>query len=199
MELLEGHSQDAAAMSRLAKGDESALSELMLRHAERLFHYLLRSLQNEAEANDLAQEAFVKVYQHRLSFDSKSKFVTWLYSIASNLVRDRYRWRVRHPQVSLDVADGPTGQSFRDSLPDAEPLPSETLQLLERAEAVKLAVASLPEELREALLLSEYEDYSHAQIGEILGCTSKSVEMRIHRARGVLRTRLAQWLGSVGS
>jgi len=154
----------------------------------------LRSLQNEAEANDLAQEAFVKVYQHRLSFDPKSKFVTWLYSSASNLVRDRYRWRVRHPQVSLDVGDSPTGQTLRDFLPDARPLPNEALELLERDQAVRRAVAALPSELRESLILSEYENCSHAQTGEILGCTAKSLEMRIQRARGVLRTRFVKWI-----
>lgn len=186
-------------MLRLAEGDDSALSELMLRHAERLYRYLLRSLQNEAEASDLGQEAFVKVYQPRLTFDPKAKFVTWLYSIASNLVRDRFRWRERHPQVSLDAENSSTGKSLRDSLPDTQPLPGEAMQSLERAEAVRLAVASLPEELREALILSEYEDCSHDQIGEILGCTAKSVEMRLYRARGVLRTRLANWLGAMES
>lgn len=199
MESLEAPNQDVAAMLRLAEGDETALDELMERHGERLFGYLLRSLQNEAEASDIAQETFVKVYQHRLSFDLKSKFATWLYSIASNLVRDRYRWRVRHPQVSLDVANGPTGQSLSDYLPDNRPLPNEELELLERAQAVRRAVTALPSELREPIILCEYEDFSHAQIGEILGCTTKSVEMRLYRARGMLRTRLAKWIDFLGS
>ncbi len=199
MEPVEPPNQDVAAMLRLAEGDETAMDELMERHGERLFGFLLRSLQNEAEANDIAQETFVKVYQHRLSFDLKSKFATWLYSIASNLVRDRYRWRVRHPQVTLDVANSPTGQSLSDFLPDNRPLPNEELEFLERSQAVKRAVAALPRELREPLIMSEYEDFSHAQIGEILGCTAKSVEMRIYRARGLLRTRLAKWIDFLGS
>src|SRR5580765_1457108 len=92
---------DAADMQRLGAGHNAALNDLMERHGERLFHYLIRSLQNEDDAADLAQEAFVRVYQHRAKFDGRQKFSTWLYAIASNLVKGRYRWRSRHPQVSL--------------------------------------------------------------------------------------------------
>src|SRR5687768_13351333 len=91
--------QDRSDMTRLASGHDAALTELMERHSEKLFHYLYRSLQSEEEAADLAQEAFVHVYQSRARFDPAQKFSTWLYTIASNLVRTRYRWRTRHPQV----------------------------------------------------------------------------------------------------
>ena len=73
--------QDAHDMSRLAKGQEAALNDLMERHAQRLFQYLLRSLQNESDAADLAQETFVRVYQNRARFDAHHKFSTWLYAI----------------------------------------------------------------------------------------------------------------------
>ncbi|HWQ93648.1 MAG TPA: RNA polymerase sigma factor, partial [Clostridia bacterium] len=89
--------QDAQDMVRLAAGHDAALNALMERHGQKMFHYLLRSLQNEEDAADLAQETFVRVYQNRTRFDHKQKFSTWLYAIASNLVRDRFRWRARHP------------------------------------------------------------------------------------------------------
>ena len=92
-------------MTRLAAGHDAALNDLMDRHAERLFQYLVRSLQNDDDAADLAQETFVRVYQNRTKFDPSKKFSTWLYTIASYLVRTRYRWRTRHPQVSLDAAN----------------------------------------------------------------------------------------------
>src|SRR5512133_4314307 len=95
--------QDAQDIARLAEGHDSALNALMERHSLKVFHYLLRSLQNEDDANDLAQETFVRVYQNRAKFDRGQKFSTWLYAIAANLVRDRYRWRKRHPQVSMDA------------------------------------------------------------------------------------------------
>ena len=183
--------QDQADMASLAAGREAALNNLMERHGERLFHYLIRSLQNEDEAADLAQETFVRVYQNCAKFDKQQKFSTWLYAIASNLVRDRYRWRKRHPQVSLDAENEATGNDFRESLPDQKPSPSETIQVEERAEVVRRAIAALPDELRIPLILAEYEDRSQAEIGEILGCTAKAVETRIYRARHQLRAALA--------
>lgn len=181
-------------MARLAAGHDAALNALMERHGARLFHYLIRCLQNEDEAADLAQEAFVRVYQHRVKFDAQQKFSTWLYAIASNLVRDRYRWRSRHPQVSLDAENEQTGLSLRENLPVPGSTPSERLETEERAIAVRRAVAALPEELRTPLILAEYEERSHAQIGEILGCTAKAVEMRIYRARQQLRQGLGTLL-----
>jgi RNA polymerase sigma-70 factor, ECF subfamily len=181
-------------MQRLGAGHDAALNELMERHGERLFHYLIRCLQNEDEAADLAQEAFVRVYQHRAKFDGRQKFATWLYAIATNLVKDRYRWRSRHPQVSLDAENEQTGNSLRDHLPAHDPTPSDCLQADERAEAVRRAVAALPEDLRTPLILAEYEERSQAEIGEMLGCTAKAVELRIYRARQQLRGSLGKFL-----
>jgi RNA polymerase sigma-70 factor (ECF subfamily) len=181
---------DAADMRRLASGHDAALNDIMERHGERLFHYLIRSLQNEEEAADVAQEAFVRVYQNRAKFDAQQKFSTWLYAIAANLVKDHYRWRSRHPQVSLDAECEQTGHSLRDQLPAPDPTPSARLQSDERAEAVRRAVAALPEDLRTPLILAEYEERSQAEIGEILGCTAKAVETRIYRARQQLRASL---------
>ncbi len=185
---------DGQEMAQLAAGHGAALNHLMERHAEKLFHYLVRALQNEDDAADLAQETFARVYQHRAKFDPRQKFSTWLYAIASNLVRDRYRWRKRHPQVSLDAANEATGNEFGESLPDPAPSASESAQRNERAEAVRRAVAALPEPLRVPLILSEYEEKSHAEIGLILQCSAKAVEVRIYRARQLLRARLAPML-----
>jgi len=186
--------QDALDMQRLAAGHEAALNDLMERHGEKLFHYLFRSLQNEEDAADLAQETFVRVYQHRAKFDAGQKFSTWLYAIASNLVKDRYRWRSRHPQVSIDAENDTTGDSFREILPGHPPSPSERMQTGERADAVRRAVAALPEELRQPLILAEYEERSHAEIGLILKCSAKAVETRIYRARQQLRVSLGALL-----
>src|ERR1051325_11547457 len=183
--------QDAQDMARLADGHDPSLNSLMERHAEKLFHYLLRPLQNEADAVDLAQEAFVKVYQNRGRFDPRRKFSTWLYAIASNLVRSRYRWRARHPHVSLNAENPETGNELGEQLPDAVLTPSESLQSSERSETVRRAIAALPEDFRLPLVLAEYEDKSHAEIAQILNCTVKAVENRIYRARKQLRAALA--------
>ena len=175
-------------MARLRAGHDAALNALMDRHAGRVFHYLLRQLRNEADAADLAQEAFMRVFQNRARFDPAQKFSTWMYAIATNLVRDRFRWHKRHPEVSFE-AQAEAGAPL-ETLPEPKPTPGDELQAGERAAQVRKAIASLPEELRTPLILFEYEELSHAQIGAILKCSPKAVETRLYRARGRLRQLL---------
>ena len=182
--------EDREDMARLNAGQDVALNTLMGRHGERLFHYLLRQLNNETDAADLAQETFVRVYHHRARFDSGQRFATWLYAIATNLLRDRFRWHKRHPQVSLDAEPDGAG-AIVDTLPDGSASASERLVAEERAVEVRAAIESLPEELRTPLILSEYEGLSHAEIGAVLACSAKAVETRLYRARNHLRKRLA--------
>ncbi len=189
---------DRQDMIRLVGGHEAALNALMGRHAQPLFLYLVRMFHHEATAEDLAQETFVRVYQQRGRFRPDAKFSTWLYTIATNLGRDRLRWLARHPQVSLDAASDDDGPALGDTLTATQPTPAESLQASERAEEVRRAVAALPEDLRVPLLLAEYEDRSHAEIAEILGCTAKAVELRCYRARQALRQTLGWLLATDG-
>ena len=184
---------DRLAMLRLAGGQEAALDELMDRHGEHLFHFLIRALQDESDAADLAQETFVRIYRNRASYDPRQKFTTWMYAIASNLVRDRYSWRSRHPQVSLDAENDQTESSLKENLPSAGLAPDQNAMGIESAVAVRKAVAALPEELRQPLILAVYEGLPQAEIAKILKCSVKAVETRIYRARKQLRTALGQW------
>lgn len=186
--------QDQADMVRLAGGDPTALDDLMARHAGRLKGLLGRVLQNTEDAEDIAQETFVRLFEHCGRFEPGRDFRSWLYTIAMNRVRDRFRWRSRHPESPLDAPPGEGhGASVRD-FTDPGRTPAESTQAAERAEAVRAEVARLPEELRIPLVLAEFEEQSHAQIGEILNCSAKAVEMKVYRARQVLRQRLARWL-----
>ena len=180
-------------MARLIAGGDGALNDLMARHGERLFHYLIRVLQDEAEAADVAQETFARVYLNREKFRASNRFSTWLYTIATNLSRDLLRRRSRRPQVSLE---SPTAEdaTIKDVLPSMDPTPTEHLELSERAAAVRREIAALPEDLRVPLVLAEYEDQSHAEIAAVLDCSAKAVEMRLYRARQQLRARLTPLL-----
>jgi RNA polymerase sigma-70 factor, ECF subfamily len=182
--------QDQADMARLAKGSDVALNDLMGRHSERLYHYLIRVLQDESEAADLAQETFARVYLNRAKFNAGKRFSSWLYAIATNLARDRMRWLSRHPQVSIEATDN-SESGLKNILPASGPNPGEKLELEERAMAVRHALAALPEDLRVPLILSEYEEQSHAEIAALLDCSTKAVEMRIYRARQRLLVSLA--------
>ena len=182
--------RDRAEMHQLVGGHGAALNGLMDRHGEKLFHYLIRILQNEEDAADIAQESFVRVYQHRDKFKTGQKFTTWLYAIATNLARDRMRWRSRHPVVALEDASV-EGVSLLDAAKE-ERTPRDHAESAEISEAVRRAVADLPEELRLPFVLAQYEDLSHAQIAAILNCSVKAVETRIYRARKQLKESLAQ-------
>ncbi len=186
--------EDSKDMQRLVAGHDRSLNALMDRHGLRLFHYLFRSLNDDADATDLAQETFCRVYQNRQKFRSTEKFSTWLYTIATNLMRDRFRWRERHPQVSLDAVEEESGPGFAEQFSEEQVTPSEALIAGERADHVRQAIQALPDELRTPLILSEYEERSHAEIAAILNCSAKAVETRLYRARNQLRKALASVL-----
>jgi len=183
--------QDRLDMKRLTRGDEDSLNQLMERHGSRLFHYLIRQTGSEQDAADLAQETFVRVYQARERFDTKARFTTWLYTIATNLARNRHRWKHRHPEVSIESTAQPDGPTLGETLVAQDSHPSDNLQQGERNQIIRDAVLSLPEKLREPLVLAEYQDCSMKEISEILFCSVKAVESRLARARQDLREKLA--------
>jgi RNA polymerase sigma-70 factor (ECF subfamily) len=185
---------DRADMGRLATGHDAALNDLMERHSTPVFHFLCRMLNNEDDANDLAQETFVRVYRSRESFRTNEKFTAWLYTIAANLARNHFRWRSRHPSVSLEAASENTDQTLGNTLPANDPAPSDQALAAERAAAVRHAVHELPEDLREAIVLCEWEEHSVAEAAAILESTPKAVESRLYRARQMLRKKLEKWL-----
>jgi RNA polymerase sigma-70 factor (ECF subfamily) len=185
---------DRADMARLVGGHDAALNDLMERHATAIFHFLCRMLGNEEDANDLAQETFVRVYRARESYKADQKFSAWLFTIAANLARNQLRWRSRHPNVSLDAESEATGQTLGDTLPAATPTPHQSTDEAERAEAVRAAVQALPEEMLEAIVLCEWGDLAVAEAATVLESTPKAVESRLYRARQLLRETLKKWL-----
>jgi RNA polymerase sigma-70 factor (ECF subfamily) len=178
----------------LIAGHDVALNDLMERHAKPVFHFLCRMLGNEDDANDLAQETFVRVFKSRGSFRAEQRFSTWLFTIAANLARNHFRWRTRHPNISLDAENAETEQTLGGTLPSNSPAPNEAAIAAERAKAVRLAVGKLPEDLRAAIVLCELEERSIAEAATILESTPKAVESRLYRARQILRARLKSWL-----
>ena len=194
MDTIDPNAYDRADMERLIAGHDAALNDLMERHAKPVFHFLCRMLGNEDDANDLAQETFVRVFKSRGSFRAEQKFSTWLFTIAANLARNHFRWRTRHPNISLDAENPETEQSLGSTLPANNPAPNEQALAAERAKAVRVAVGKLPEDLREAMVLCEWEERSVAEAAAILETTPKAVESRLYRARQILRARLKGWL-----
>ncbi|MFM9090595.1 MAG: RNA polymerase sigma factor [Verrucomicrobiota bacterium] len=178
--------RDRELMARVQAGDEAALGVLMERWERPVKAVVARLVGNAAEAEELAQEAFVRLWQGRERFRPGAEFRPWMLSLALNLARNRLRWWRRRPLVALeewtplppaDTADG-----------------AGALEARERAEAVRAAVAALPLEQREALVLFAYEGLAQTEIAVIAGTTPKAVERRLERARAALRLSLARWL-----
>lgn len=193
----EEHRQsDNDLMRELQAGRDGALSELIARWREPLFSFAYRYVHNAADADEVSQETFVRVYQHRERFRLDARFSTWLFAIAVNLCRNRARWRKRHPTVSLDGSandddENPRRERLSEDVDTATP--EEQAASHERAAVVRDAIGKLPHDLKTALLLFQYEGLSHQEIGEVLKCTPKAVETRIYRARRRLKKKL-NWL-----
>lgn len=188
-ERAETRAEDRAWMERVQRGDEAALGALMERWELPVKSVIARLVCNTGEAEELAQETFVRVWQQREKYRPGAEFRPWVFSIAVNLARNRLRWWRRRPEVALEewTEDGGDRETPRQG-------GAAGLERAERAVAVRDAVASLPAELREAIVLFEYEEMSHAEIAVAVGATPKAVETRIHRAREKLRGRLQRWM-----
>jgi RNA polymerase sigma-70 factor (ECF subfamily) len=179
MELSEPN--DSQLIRSLQAGDERAFEALLERHQRAVLNFCYRLLGNAADADDAAQETFVRLYQHRAKFDPDRPLPAWLFTVARRLCIDRQRYRRRHPTQPLATAP--------------EPVCHTNAVLTQELEAqIAAAVAALPEEQRVAVVLAEYHGLPQTEIAGIMGCSVKSVETRLYRARQELRRRLAAWL-----
>lgn len=180
---------DAELMRTLAEGDDLALNRLMDAWSQPLISYLMRLTGSHATACDLAQESFVRVHRHRLEYRPSQKFSTWLFAIATNLARNHARWRSRHPEALTEP------ENLRElPVASSHAAPDEQAAANERIAAVQQAVSELPHDLREVLILSTWHGMSHAEIARVQDTTEKAVEVRLYRARKLLREMLGEHL-----
>ena len=180
--------EDAALMGRVRLGDEAAFTALMERWELPVKRLIARIVLNAGEAEELAQETMVRVWQRRGTFRDGAAVRPWIFTIAANLARNRLRWWRRRPGVSLQEWSETNDEGRMTNAEGAG-----GLERAERAAAVREAVAALPVELREALILFEYEELGQAEIAMVLGCSVKAVESRVARAREKLRAALRVW------
>lgn len=180
---------DEELMHRLQAGEDAALAPLMLRWEVPVKRFIFRLIGNTADAEDLAQEVFVRVYTKRASYRVGAKFSTWCFSIAANQAKNRLRWWRRRPELSLDAWTEAGGETADES-PGGVQASKAAVQREQRV-AVQQAVAALPVDLRTAIVLFEYEQQSVIEIAEALQCTPKAVENRLYRARQRLGESLA--------
>ena len=180
---------DAELMLRLKNGEDRILNELMSRWQQPLVAFIYRYVGREAETLDLAQETFVRVYETRHRYTVRAKFSTWLFAVAGNLCRNYLRWQRRHGESVLeswDTEDVELAELLRspDDSPDQALIGSESNAI------IKEAIRKLPHDLKVVILLYEYEALSYEEISFVLRCSAKAVEMKLYRARKLLREKL---------
>jgi RNA polymerase sigma-70 factor, ECF subfamily len=186
---------DAAIMLRVAAGDESAFNFLVEKHNRPVIHFLYRMVHNQAVAEELAQEVFLRVYRARDSYRAEAKFTTWLYRIATNLAVNQAR-DTRHERsaqtVYLDAPDEETGTT--PDVADAEPLVEERLMKDERMAAIRKHVMALPERQRMAVLMHKYQGMDYKQIGDVLKLSESATKSLLFRAYQTLREKLKEFV-----
>ena len=174
--------EELAVVQRVQRGDVNAFEDLVAAYEKNVYNLALRMTGNAQDAEDMAQEAFIKAYNSLSSFRGESKFSVWLYRIVSNVCLDFLRKKNKQGTVSLSVEDD-DGEDSQLDLPDLSQSPEELLEKKLTREAVQRGLKALPEDARQILLLREIQGLSYEEIGQTLGLESGTVKSRIFRAR----------------
>ncbi len=183
---------DVALMLRVRDGDLEAFETLVTRHQHSVVGTAAKMLGGAADAEDIGQQVFVRVWKHAARYQPSAKFTTWLMTITRNLVFNELRRRRRSQQVSMDADEGDTiRHQFVDEQAAA---PSEEMLDSELHEAIDAAIASLPETQRLAIVLRRYEGMPYEEIAEVLKTSVPAVKSILFRARAELKARLKRYL-----
>jgi RNA polymerase sigma-70 factor (ECF subfamily) len=186
---------DAEVMLAVAAGDEAGFNYLVKKYHRQIIHFLFRMVHNEAVAEELAQEVFLRVYRSRESYRAEAKFSTWLYRIATNLAvnhaRDTKHERMAQT-VQLDEPDAESGT--KPEVADDDPNVEQTMLREERMAAIRAQVAALPERQRMAVLMHKYQEMDYRQIGEVLKLSESATKSLLFRAYQTLRDRLKEFV-----
>ena len=182
--------RDLELMLRVRQGDAESFDVLLDRHRKPLVGFFARMVRDQALAEDLAQEAFLRVYQARHRYQPEAKFTTWLYRIATNLALNALRDRKSVGAAHAGDGDPSEGTAPMEQLSDSRPTAEQELLLSERERTIRQAVESLPENQRAAVILHKYQDVDYRQIAGILGVSESAVKSLLFRAYENLRIRL---------
>lgn len=174
--------QELTIIRRVQHGDAEAFGMLVEAYQKNVFNVALQMTGNREDAQDMAQEAFLKAYSSLNSFRGDSKFSSWLYRIVANVCLDFKRRQGRRPASSLTVEDD-EGEILELDIADESQSPERLLERKLTREAVRRGLAELPEEQRQILLLREIQGLSYEEIGEAMGLEPGTVKSRIFRAR----------------
>jgi RNA polymerase sigma-70 factor, ECF subfamily len=176
-------------IKQVLKGDQSAFAELVELYKDKVFQICFRMLGNRHEAEDIAQEAFIRAYVNIETFNQKRKFSTWLFRIATNLCIDRIRKKKPDYYLDADVA-GTDGLTMYSQVAADVQMPEDEVENMELQETIQKEISKLPEKYRSVIVLKYIEELPLQEISEILDMPLGTVKTRVHRGREALRKQL---------
>jgi RNA polymerase sigma-70 factor, ECF subfamily len=183
---------DLALVRRVQRGDKGAFDALVLKYQHKLVKLVMRYVRNPAEAEDIAQEAFIKAYRALPQFRGDSAFYTWLYRIAINTAKNAVVSRERSPiEYDLDRNNSDESYDMQGRMKDSE-TPEGLVLTDEIRTTVNASIEALPEDLRTAIILRELEGLSYEEIAAAMDCPVGTVRSRIFRAREAIDRRLRE-------
>jgi len=177
-------------IKEVLNGDQNAFAEIVELYQDKLYRVCFRMLGNKHEAEDIAQEAFVRAFINIHTFDINRKFSTWLYRIGTNLCIDRIRKKKPDYYLDADIA-GTDGLNMYSQIASTTELPEEEVVKMEMQERVQYEITRLPDKYRAVIILKYMEDLPLQEISEILDMPLGTVKTRIHRGREALRKQLS--------
>jgi RNA polymerase sigma-70 factor (ECF subfamily) len=180
---------DEQLMLRVQGGHSASFDELVVRYKDRLFNYLFRLVGNRDDAEEIAQEALVKAYIHAEKYKTIAKFSTWLYTIATNLVRNKMRSRGRAPKIYSLWSKSSTDSDEEKLIDIIDPgrTPDEKVNDAELSEIINEAIKRIPMKYRDSFVLREINQLSYEEIAAVTGLKLGTVRSRINRARNCFR------------
>jgi RNA polymerase sigma-70 factor, ECF subfamily len=182
-------------VARHLSGDARAFGELVGRYHGRLLNFTHRMIGDRERAEDLVQEAFIRVSRHLHRFDPSKKFSTWVYTIASNLAKNELRSHRRSPLVFYQSARAPGDEDHSPlQYEDSRSRPDDMFAGRQLKELVEATLARLSPQYRQVLILREFEGRSYEEIAEIAGCNLGAVKSRLHRARACFAALITPYL-----
>jgi RNA polymerase sigma-70 factor (ECF subfamily) len=177
-------------MVRIAEGDEEAFEILVNRHQTSILNFIYRFIGDRTQAEDFAQEVFLRVWQAAKTYRPEAKFTTWIYRITANLCVNELKSARRKKWFSFHQSDDDSGSTIEETLSDSAPSAEDLLLEKERSRQISDALQSLPDNQRMAMVLKRYDGLSYAEIAQIIGCSVSAVESLLVRAKRTLQVKL---------
>jgi len=177
-------------MARIVKGDAEAFEILVNRHQTTVLNLIYRFIWDKAQAKDLAQEVFIKVWQAAKTYKPEAKFTTWIYRVSTNVCFNELKSARRKKWFQFLRLGDQHEESIEDTFIDGSPSPEDLLLAKEKNRQISDALQSLPDNQRMALVLRRYDNLSYTEIAQIIGCSVSAVESLLVRAKRTLQKKL---------